>query len=91
MVKELERVTNEPVSAQELDDCKANFIGRLPLSMESNGGVAGALLNLERYKLGLDYYRRYPQLVAEVTPQDILSAARHYIDPSSLAIAVAGP
>ncbi len=91
MVKELERFTSEPVSAQELDDCKTNFIGRLPLSMESNGGVAGALINLERYGLGLDYYRRYPDLVAALTPDDVLEAATHYIDPARLAIAVAGP
>ena len=46
---------------------KANFIGRLPLSLESNGGVANALLNIERHHLGLDYYRRYADLVNEVT------------------------
>ncbi len=91
MIEGLKRFSIEPVSAQELDDCKANFTGRLPLSMESNGGVSGALLNLERYDLGLDYYRRYPDLVSAVTPEDVLAAARHYIDPSRLAIAVAGP
>ncbi len=60
---EIRRFTSEPVTADELSDSQANFIGRLPLSLESNGGVAGALLNLERYDLGLDYYRRYPDLV----------------------------
>jgi zinc protease len=90
-VKELERFTRQPVSAQELANCKANFIGRLPLSMESNGGVSSALLNLERYSLGLDYYRRYPGLVTAVTPEEILAAAQRYIDPSRLAIAIAGP
>jgi zinc protease len=91
MVNELERFTSEPVSLQELEDSKANFVGRLPLSMESNAGVSGALLNLERYDLGLDYYRRYPGLVAAISPEDILAAARHYIDPTRLAVAVAGP
>jgi zinc protease len=91
MVKELQRFTIEPVSAHELDDSQASFIGRLPLSLESNSGVAGALLNLERYDLGLDYYRCYPDLIAAVTPQDVLEAARRYIDPARLAVAVAGP
>ena len=91
MVKELQRFTTEPISTQELDDSKASFIGRLPLSLESNGGVAGALVNLERYDLGLDYYRCYPDLIAAVTQQDVLEAAHHYLNPSRLAVAVAGP
>jgi zinc protease len=53
--------------------------------------VAGALINIERYDLGLDYYRRYAGLVSEVTPEDVLTAARKFIDPDRLAIAVAGP
>ena len=56
---ELKRFVQEGVTTDELADSKANFIGRLPLSLESNGGVASALLNIERHNLGLDYYRRY--------------------------------
>src|SRR5215208_2061801 len=77
---ELKRFIQEAVTADELADSKANFIGRVPLSLESNGGVAGALLNIERHHLGLDYYRRYPDLVNEVSRDDILNAARNFID-----------
>jgi zinc protease len=87
---ELERFVQEGVTEDELVDSKANFIGRLPLSLESNGGVAGALLNIERHHLGLDYYRRYPDMVNEVTREDILNAARKFIDTDKLAIAIAG-
>jgi zinc protease len=58
--------------------------------MESNSGVANAILNLERFQLGLDYYRRYPQMVSAVTPTMILEAAQRYIDPEKLAIISAG-
>jgi zinc protease len=58
--------------------------------LESNGGVANALLNIERYDLGLDYYLRYESLVREVTREDVLRAARRFINPDRLAIAVAG-
>ncbi len=91
IVDELNRFVQEGVTADELADTKANFIGRLPLSLESNGGIANALLNIERHNLGLDYYRRYADLVNEVTAEDVLSAARKYIAPDKLAIAVAGP
>ena len=69
------------MTAEELRDSQANYIGRLPLSLESNAGVADALLNLERFHLGLDYYRRYPDMVEGVTPEAMLETARRYIDP----------
>lgn len=89
--QEIRRFAREPVTAEELADTQANYIGRLPISLESNVGIASALLSLERYQLGLDYYRRYPDLVRSVTVEQILQAASHYLDPDRLAIAVAGP
>ena len=91
IVSELKRFVDEGVTASELADSQTNYIGRLPLSLESNNGVAGALINIERYDLGLDYYRHYAGLVSEVTPENVLTAARKFIDPDRLAIAIAGP
>jgi zinc protease len=91
IIDELKRFVQDGVTEDELADSKANFVGRLPLSLESNGGVAGALLNIERYDLGMDYYLRYAGLVNEVTRDGVLNAARKYINPDQLAIAVAGP
>jgi zinc protease len=88
---ELNRFVQEGITEDELVDSKANFIGRLPLSLESNGGVANALLNIERHQLGLDYYRRYPDVVNGVTREDVLTTARKFIDVNRLAVAVAGP
>jgi zinc protease len=89
--QEINRFVNEPVTAEELADSQANFIGRLPLSLESNGGVAGALLNLERFNLGLDYYRNYQDLLQEITIEDVLETAQRYLHPDRLGIVVAGP
>ena len=88
---EIARFIAEPVTAEELADSQTNFIGRLPLSLESNGGVASAILNLERFDLGLDYYRQYPDLVRAVTQEEVLETARRYFLPNRLGIAIAGP
>ncbi|MCJ7585265.1 MAG: insulinase family protein [Anaerolineales bacterium] len=88
---EIARFVEKRVTVEELSDSQANFVGRLPLSMESNAGVAGALLNIERFELGLDYYRRFADLVRAVTPNEVLQAARKYFHPERLAIAIAGP
>jgi len=88
---ELRRFVSEPVTAEELSDSQANYIGRLPLSLESNHGVANALLNLERFQLGLDYYQRYPDLVRATTPEMILAVSRKYLDTENWIIISAGP
>ena len=88
---EIKRFVTEPVSAEEISDSQANFVGRLPLALESNAGVAGALLNLERYNLGMDYYRNYAEQIEAITVEDVLAAAQNYFDPEKLAVAVAGP
>ncbi len=87
---EIRQFVTHGVTTEELEDSKANFIGRLPLSLESNAGVAGALVSIERYNLGLDYYRRYPDLIRAITPQAVIETARKYLQPDKLAIATAG-
>ncbi len=91
ILAELESFARKGVTAEELADNKANYIGRLPLSLESNQGVAGALLNIERHQLGLDYYPNYADTVNAVTREQILAVAQKYIEPARVAIATAGP
>ena len=90
ILTELERFISEPVTNRELSDSQTNFIGRMPLSFESNAGVASALLRLERYNLGFDFYQRYPTLVSEATPEKILEVANRYLDLDKLCIISAG-
>jgi len=89
--REIANFVADGVTTEELADSQSNFVGRLPLSLESNAGVAGALLNIERFELGLDYYRRFAGLIRAVTPEQVIDAARRYLHPDRLAIAVAGP
>jgi zinc protease len=91
ILEEIKRFTSELVSEDELSDSQSNYIGSMPLSLESNSGVAQALINIERHQLGLDYYHRYPDLIRAVTREQIRDAAANYLDPQRVAIAIAGP
>lgn len=88
---EIRRFVTELVTPEELSDSQSSTIGRLPLALESNAGVAAALVNLERYTLGLDYYHRYADLVKAVTVEDVRETAQKYFNPDAIAIAIAGP
>jgi zinc protease len=90
ILEEIKRFTSELVSEDELSDSQSNYIGSMPLSLESNSGVAQALINIERHQLGLDYYHRYPDLIRAVTREQIRDAAANYLDPQRVAIAIAG-
>lgn len=89
--KEISLFVKDGVTPEELGDCQESFIGRLPLSLESNGGVAKALVSLERKKLGLDYYYNYEARIRSVTPEMVVETARKYLGNGHLAIASCGP
>jgi zinc protease len=88
--RELRRFTTRRVTPQELSDNQANFVGRLPLQLESNEGVASALLAIERYELPLDFYQQYPSLIRAISADQVLHVAQRYLHPDRLVIAVAG-
>ena len=88
---EVRRLCQEPVSAGDLSNSQLSLTGSLPLRLETNEGVAGALLDMERYGLGLDYLQRYAGLVNAVTVPEIQQVALRYLDPDRYVLAVAGP
>ncbi len=88
---EIRRMVQELVSTEELEDNKANFIGRLPLRLETNEGVAGSLLAIERYGLGLNHLRNYEAEIRAITAEDVLRAAQRYFSADAYALAAAGP
>ena len=87
---EIRRFVEESVTEDELADSKSHLIGRLPLSLETNAGIANSILTMERFDLGLDYYQRYPGLIQSISAQQILEVSRKYLHPDRLVIASAG-
>lgn len=88
---EFARLRDEPVGEAELEDSKAYLRGVVPLTLETNDGIASTLLNMEWYGLGLDYLHHYPQHIAAVTSADVQRAARAYLRPDACVTIVAGP
>lgn len=82
---------DDGVSEEELLDNQDAFIGRLPLSMESNRGVARAILDLERKKLGLDYYYNYANKLRSITREQVTETARRYLATPNYIVSSCGP
>lgn len=88
---ELRRISQELVSPKELADSQSFLVGSLPLRLETNEGVAAALLEIERYGLGLDYLQRYGDRIRGITPERVLAVAQRYLNPDAYVLALAGP
>jgi len=91
ILEEVTRMGTELVPDGELSDSKAFLTGSLPLRLETNEGQAGAILEMERYGLGLDYLQGYPDLILGVTSAQVQAVTARYLDPTAYALAVAGP
>jgi zinc protease len=88
---EIRRIVEEPVLPEELSDNQSFFKGQLLLGLETNEGVAGSVLSMELYQLGLDYLLNYTEMVDAITIADVQAAAQAYLNPDAYALAVAGP
>ena len=89
--EELARLGSDLVPEEELNDSKAFLTGSQPLQLETNDGVAQAVLDMVWYDLGLDYLRQYPQLIDAVSAEEVRAVAGKYLKPGAYALAIAGP
>ncbi len=90
VLQELTRIRQELVSESELADAKTYLISSLPMKMDSNAKRAALLGYVEMFGLGLDYPWRYPEIINAVTRDDVLQAARKYLDPERYVLVVVG-
>jgi zinc protease len=91
IAQEFARIGVEGVDAEELSDSQAYLTGVLPLTLETNEGVAGTLLSMEWFGLGLDYLLRYEELIDSVTSDDVQRVCAEYLQPDRCVTVVAGP
>jgi len=90
MVAEMNRIVNEPISMEEIDRTKAEITGAFARSLEDPGTIARFAINIERYKLPATYYQDYLSTLANLTQEDIQTAAQNYVKPFGYNLVVVG-
>jgi zinc protease len=88
---EIKRMIETKVTPTELKDNKSYMIGSMPIGLETNDGVAGIILDMELYGLGLDYLVNYPDRIRAINAASVQAATQKYLDAENFALAVAGP
>jgi zinc protease len=88
--REMFRVRQEPISQEELVKARNLLISRYELGLQTHGAQALEMALNETYGLGQDFGNRYIQALNEVTPDQVLAVAQHYIMPDHYVMVTAG-
>ena len=87
---ELQRLREEPVSAEELENAKRALVGSFALSLERPEELLQNIITQKIYNLPADYWDTYPQKVFAVTAEDVQRVARKYFDLERMQIVAVG-
>jgi zinc protease len=87
---ELNRMRDEVVPAEELDNAKRAIIGSFALSLEQPQALLQNIITQKLYNLPADYWDTYPQKVSAITAADVQRAAKQYIDLGHLQVVAVG-
>jgi predicted Zn-dependent peptidase len=87
---ELKRIREEKVNPMELENAKRAIVGSFALSLEQPNALLQNIVTQKLYDLPANYWDTYPQIVANITAEDVQRAAQRYVSLSNLQIVAVG-
>lgn len=87
---EMNRLRNEAVAAEELNQTKNEMSGGFARSLESPATIANFALNVARYGLPKDYYQNYLKNLSAVDAKLVQTVASKYVLPGNMHIVIVG-
>lgn len=90
MLQEINRIKTEPVSAEDLKNAKAKYVGDFVLALESPQTIARYALNIKLNDLPKDFYTTYLQKINAVTAEDVQRVANKYFKTENSRVIVVG-
>jgi zinc protease len=90
MIKEIRRMIDTPMTAEELALAKDSQSRSLPGMFESSEEASGALSGIFLYNLAPDYYAKLPERLNAVTTADAETVAKKYLHPEQMILICVG-
>jgi hypothetical protein len=87
---ELKKIRTELVSAEDLKNAKAKYIGNFVMQIEKPATIARYALNIATLGLTEDFYENYVKNINAVTAEDIKNAANKYFLADNTRVVVVG-
>ncbi len=88
--KELQRIKNSPVTADEFSDTIDYLVGSFPLRIDSNAKILDYLSLMQMEGLGPTYLQDWIARIKAVTPADVQRVAQRLIHENAMALTVVG-
>jgi zinc protease len=88
VLNEIRRIKTEPVTDSELSDAKSFLTGSFPMRIETSSRIAGFLVAVEYYDLGVNYIDNYPVYINSISKEDVLRVAKKYLDDVNFTLVV---
>jgi zinc protease len=88
--EEIDRLLTDGVTPEEMDLTKTFLKSLLPFMTQTYLQIAGRLEDLVFYDLPRDYYDTRAERIDTVTEEEVLSAARKYLDPENSCMVIVG-
>ncbi|MGS2741291.1 insulinase family protein [Sinomicrobium sp. M5D2P17] len=89
-LSEIDRITTEKVSVQELVVAKADYVGNFVMALEKPETIARYALLTETQQLPEDFYQTYLEKINAVTEDQVLAVAKKYFKGNNARIVVTG-
>ena len=90
ILSELDKITKEPVTDEELSNAKAKYSGSFVMALEKPETIANYALNIETEGLPQDFYKTYLERIEAITKEDVQKAAQKYFSTSNARVVVTG-
>jgi predicted Zn-dependent peptidase len=90
ILKEIDKMTSEPVSDEELANAKAKYAGSFVMALEKPETVAEYALNIETEDLPKNFYETYLERLDAITKEDVLQAAKKHFSTTNARVVVTG-
>jgi zinc protease len=90
IVEEIDRITREKVSADELGLAKDGILNSFVFNFDRKGEIVFRLMLYDYQGYPGDFLKRYQESVSRVTAEDVLRVAREHLRPDDLVILAVG-
>jgi zinc protease len=90
ILKEIERIRQEPIPEPELELQRQYNVGNYLLSLENANRTATRVQDIDLYGLEPDFYKTYAKRMDTVTAEQAKTLANKYLDPENISVIVVG-
>jgi predicted Zn-dependent peptidase len=90
LLKEIDKIRETPVTAEELKNTKAKYVGRFVMALEDPETIARYALNIETEDLPKDFYKTYLEKLNAISVTDVQNAAQKYFSSDNARVVVTG-